>query len=218
MQYLLLALLLQTTDVWLENEYVRVTHNTAPCAAGKLSSTVPWCGDRVIVALSDVQFTVRGATKRLARGQIAVFGANDSYSAPTGGQFFEVAFKPSHPPVLSPKDLVPPDKNVTLHDGEKFFVFEERLAPGETRAKHGHSQRVVIQLNRTRLQQWPEGEAEVIRDIAPDTVAFNAPVVHTVKNIGGLPLRGIVIEFKPQRQTAVQLQGLFADSPQRAIR
>jgi hypothetical protein len=110
-----------------------------------------------------------------------------------------VVFKPSPPPVQSPADLVPPDKNVTLYDGEKFFVFEERLAPGETRAKHGHSQRVVIQLNRTRLQQWPEGQPEVIRDIAPDTVGFNPPVVHTVKNVGTLPLRGIVIEFKPQR-------------------
>jgi hypothetical protein len=135
----------------------------------------------------------------LKRGDIAVFPAGESYQPPSGGSFFEVAFKPSHPPVESPAELIPPDKNAMLYEGERFFVFEERLAVGDTRPRHSHSQRVVIQLNRTRLQQWPEGEAEVIRDIEPDRVAFNPPVIHTVKNVGGLPLRGIVIEFKPER-------------------
>ena len=87
-----------------------------------------------------------------------------------------------------------------LHDGERFFVFEERLAVGDTRARHSHSQRVVIQLNRTRLQQWPDGQPEIIRDIVPEIAKFNAPVIHTVKNVGELPLRGIVIEFQPERK------------------
>jgi hypothetical protein len=63
-----------------------------------------------------------------------------------------------------------------------------------------HSQRVVIQLNKTRLQQWPDGEAEVQRDIVPDGVTFNPPVIHVVKNVSDLPLRGIVIELEPERR------------------
>jgi hypothetical protein len=33
----------------------------------------------------------------------------------------------------------------------------------------------------------------------PDRAAFNPPVIHTAKNIGDAPLRGIVIEFKPEQ-------------------
>jgi hypothetical protein len=51
-------------------------------------------------------------------------------------------------------------------------------------------------LNRTRLQQRPDGEPEILRDIVPDGAAFNTPVIHVVKNVGPLPLRGIVVEFK----------------------
>jgi hypothetical protein len=54
----------------------------------------------------------------------------------------------------------------------------------------------VIQLNRTRLRQWPDGESDVIRDIEPDRPSFNPPVIHKVENVGDRPLRGIVIEFK----------------------
>ena len=96
----------------------------------------------------------------------------------------------------SPGEILPPEKNALRYDGERFFIFEERLEPGETRARHSHSQRVVVQLNRTKLRQWPDGGAEILRDIEPDGAAFNPPVVHVVKNVGQLPLRGIVIEFK----------------------
>jgi hypothetical protein len=93
-----------------------------------------------------------------------------------------------------------PDKNAIVHDASRFFVFEERLDPGDTRARHSHSQRLVVQLNKTRLQQWPDGEAEVLRDIVPGGVASNPAVIHVVKNVGDLPLRGIVIELKPERR------------------
>jgi hypothetical protein len=36
-------------------------------------------------------------------------------------------------------------------------------------------------------------------EVVPDRVAFNPPVIHTAKNVGDMPLRGIVIEFKPER-------------------
>jgi hypothetical protein len=129
-----------------------------------------------------------------------VFKPGESYDAPTGGSFFEVNIKPNHPPVQSPGEIIPPEKNAIRYDGQRFFIFEERLAPGDTRARHSHSQRVVMQLNATRLQQWPDGGSEVFVDTVPDRPTFNPPVIHKVKNVGAAPLRGIVIEFKPERK------------------
>lgn len=188
----LTVLLIQAQAPVFENEYVRVFRDRSACA----SAAGPDCRDRVIVAISDVEFRSGTARRKLARGDIAVFTARESYEPPAAGTFFEVAIKASHPPVAVPREFIPPEKNALLHDGDRFFVFEERLAVGDTRARHSHGPRVVIQLNRTRLQQWPDGEPEVIRDIVPDRVGFNVPVIHIVKNVGDLPLRGIIIEFK----------------------
>ncbi|HEX2491620.1 MAG TPA: hypothetical protein VHR27_19580, partial [Blastocatellia bacterium] len=196
----LILWLLQSNTVALENEYVRVTQDAAPCA----SATAPGCGDRVIVALGEIELrsgpSSRKVTRKMTRGDIAVFKPGESYEPPTGGAFFEVAFKANHPPVESPREIIPPEKNAMRYDGDRFFIFEERLDPGDTRPRHSHSQRVVVQLNRTRLQQLPDGESEIVRDIVPDRAAFNPPVIHTVKNVGDAPLRGIVIEFKPEQR------------------
>ncbi|MEW5917685.1 MAG: hypothetical protein AB1762_14870 [Gemmatimonadota bacterium] len=189
---ILAGLLLQTNVVVLENEYVRVTRDAAPCAA----AAAPQCGDRVIVALGNVRLNRAGALVSLRRGEIAVFTAGQAHGIPSGERYFEVAIKPDHPSPKRPAEHIPPDKNAVLYDSDRLFIFEERLAVGDTRERHSHRQRVVIQLNRTKLQQWPDGESEVIRDIVPDTAAFNAPVIHRVKNVGELPLRGIVIELK----------------------
>ena len=190
-----LAILLQADAPVLENPYVRVTRNGAACA----SAQAPGCAtDRIIVALSQVDVNSVQGTRRLQRGDIAVFGATESYVQPVGGAYFEVVLKPDRPAVQSPKENVAPEKNAIIYDAESFFVFEERLQPGDTRPRHSHSQRVVIQLNATKLQQWPEGGEEVVRDMRVDQAAFNEPVIHVVKNVGGEPLRGIVIEFKPQ--------------------
>jgi hypothetical protein len=110
-----------------------------------------------------------------------------------------VALKTDHPLVESPREIVPSEKNAMRYDGERFFVFEERLELGDTRPRYSHSQRVVIQLRRTRLRQWPEGASEIVREIIPDRASFNPPVIHTVTNIGALPLRGVVVELKPER-------------------
>ncbi len=193
---LLVGVVLQADVPALENDYVRVTRNGAPCA----SAQAPGCAtDRIIVALSNVDVNSISGTRRLVRGDIAVFGPNESYVSPVGGSYFEVLLKAGRPSVLSPTENIPPEKNAILHDGDRFYIFEERLEPGNTRARHTHSQRVVIQLNPTRLQQWPEGGAEVLRDMRVDQAAFNEPVIHVVKNVGDKPLRGIVIEFKPER-------------------
>lgn len=178
----------------IDNDYVLVTRDAAPCA----QANSPVCGARVIVALSDITVSAGGSVQRLSRGEVMVFGRGESYEAPAGGGYFEVVVKPTRPQVLSPPEIIPAEKNTIRYDGTHFFVFEEKLAPGDTRPRHSHSQRVVIQLNRTRLQQWPDGEPMKFVDIAVERPSFSAPVIHVVKNVGELPLFGIVIEFKPE--------------------
>jgi hypothetical protein len=193
---LTIASLLQADAPALENAYVRVTRNGAPCA----SATAPGCAtDRIIVALSAVDVNSINGTKRLMRGDTLVFGPKDSYVQPVAGAYFEVVLKADRPRVHSPKEIIAPEKNSILHDAPRYFIFEERLQPGDTRGRHSHSQRVVLQLNATRLQQWPEGEPEVLRETRVDQAVFNEPVIHVVKNVGDKPLRGIVIEFKPEK-------------------
>ena len=196
MIFLLTVLLLQAQAPVLENEYVRVMRDSVMCATTKPAD----CGDRVIVALGNIELQSGKSRRKMRRGDIAVFKHGESYRTPTGGSYFEVSIKPFHPPVQSPSEIIPPQKNAIRYNGRGFFVFEERLAVGDTRARHSHSQRVVMQLNRTRLQQKPDGQPEIFVDIVPDRVAFNPPVIHTAKNVGDAPLRGIVIEFKPERR------------------
>ncbi|MGH6821544.1 MAG: hypothetical protein ACREDU_11885, partial [Methylocella sp.] len=141
---LLLAILLPATALALDNDYVRVTRNAVTCP----QADMPGCGDRVIVALDDIEIFVGYVKRKLARGEIMVFERERAFPPPVG-EFFEVVIKPDHPPVLSPPETIPPEKNTMLYEDERFFVFEEKLAPGDTRARHSHSQRVVIQLNKT---------------------------------------------------------------------
>jgi hypothetical protein len=178
----------------IDNAWVRVSRDAAPCAV----ATAAGCGYRVLVALAELDLRAGDASRRLVRGEIAVFGPGQDYAAPSGS-FFEVAIKPGHPPALAPAEIIAAEKNAPLYDGEDFFVFEERLAPGDTRARHSHSQRVVIQLNRARLQQWPDRAPELFVETVPERPSFSPPVIHIVKNVGDVPLRGIVIEFKPGR-------------------
>lgn len=190
---LLLAAVLTADQLALDNEYVQVSRDMAPCA-----SPAPECADRVIVALGDTELASGDLRRKMTRGDIAVFAPGESYEVTIGGEFLEIAIKPKHPPVQSPGEIIPPDKNTTRYDGERFFVFEEKLAPGDTRARHSHSQRVVIQLNRTRLQQWLDEGQPFFVETVPDRANFSPPVIHAVKNVGDTPLRGIVIEFKPE--------------------
>lgn len=189
MMPLVLAWMLSAPVPELENAYVRVTRNAATCAQAEAAR----CGSRVVVALG----ALRVAGKDLARGDVAVFGPDESFDL-EGAEYFEVVVKPDHPPVLAPPVQIAAEKNVLRHDGEDFFVFEERLEPGATRSRHSHSQRVVIQLNRTQLRQWPDGAAEIVVETRPERPVFSPPVVHKVENIGELPLSGIIIEFKPK--------------------
>jgi hypothetical protein len=191
----------------LDNEHVRVTRNASPCAKAS-----PACGQRIVVALGEAALTAgtysedkqRGVvggvvalSRTLKRGDVAVVAPDLNYSLLwRTGDYLEVTIKPQRPPIASPPEIIPPDKNSILYDGDDFFVFEEKLDPGDTRARHSHRARVVIVINKTRLQQWPDGAPELFRDQIPDDVRFNPPVVHIVKTVGDQPLRNIVIEFK----------------------
>jgi hypothetical protein len=168
------------TPAVLDNAHVRVTRNAAPCAKGATD-----CGDRILVLLGT----------NAQRGTVTVIPRNTPYTSPSG-EYLEVVIKPTRPPVKSPPVIIPPDKNSILYDGDDFFVFEEKLDPGDTRARHSHRERVVIVINKTRLQQWPDDGPMLFRDQIPDDVRFNPPVVHVVKTVGDQPLRNIVIEFK----------------------
>jgi len=181
-------------SVALENDYVRVSRDAAPCAAAVHGQ----CEDRVILAMGDIELFAAGALRQMKYGEVAVFKAAESYGAPTGGKYFEVAIKPNHPPVRSPAELIPPPKNLLVFEGREFFIYEEKLEVGDTRARHSHSQRVEIRLNQgpQLVQQiWRDGQ--VVQQ-HPPIVNWREPVIHVVHNIGDLPLRNFILEFIPQ--------------------
>ena len=191
MRIILAALLFfQTlsTSPLLENDFVRVFRNSAPCAAGAAS-----CGDRVLVALGSMEISGR----KMERGDVKVFKTGEKYSPPKSGEYLEVVIKPGHPKVMAPSaGTSPPPGNKVLYDGKEFTIFEEKMQPGEISSSHSHNQRVAIFLNRTQVQQWTDGKSET-RELVPDLVIFRPAVVHISKDVGTVPIRNLLIEFKP---------------------
>jgi quercetin dioxygenase-like cupin family protein len=191
MQMILVALLFFQTlpaSPLLENDFVRVFRNSAPCAAAGAS-----CGERVVVALGSVE--VNG--QEMERGDVKVFKTGERYSPPKSGEYLEVVIKPGHPSVTPPSaDTPPAPDNGILYDGKQFTVFEEKMQPGETSSRHSHNQRLAIFLNRTQVQQWADGKSET-RELVPDVVTFRPAVIHVSKDVGNIPIHNILIEFKP---------------------
>jgi hypothetical protein len=181
----------QPSPVALDNDYVHVAHDTAPCADG----STPGCEDRVIVAMGPINVSSGKKHRHLQKGQVEVFQKGDSYRV-TGTHYFEVAIKPNHPPVKSPAEIIAPAKNQFIYDGPRFVVYEEKLAPGDTRPRHSHSQRVEIRLNiGPLLDQWFDPPA---KPVLPSIVNFRQAGIHTTKNIGDMALRNLIVEFKPE--------------------
>jgi hypothetical protein len=152
------------------------------------------------VALSDTKIKSNKSKKMLKRGQVAVFQWNEKYMI-ENGDFFEVAFKKNHPEPKGPDEWLEPQKNTIVYEDKEFRIFEERLAPGDTRELHSHAQRVVVRLNEVQLTDprfkpngTPGGGIQV-----PNTVKFAEPMVHVVKNLSTIPLFNIIIEFNTQR-------------------
>lgn len=173
----------------LENDYVTVHRNAAPCASAGAG-----CGDRVIVALGAVDFE----GTRMERGDVRVFDAGESYAEPDGDGFVEVALRVDRPPVrTTARTVVPANYNVIRHEGERFRVIEGRLRPGDTRDRHTHNQRLIIYLNAARLRQFPDGEPERLTEFITDDIRFSEPTTHSMVNVGDVPVRNVVIELKP---------------------
>ncbi len=191
MKLILAALLfLQTAPAspLLENDFIRVFKNSAPCASAE-----PSCGERVVVALGSVE--VNG--HEMKRGEVKAFKSGERYSPPKAGDFLEVAIKLTHPKVMPPAaGTPPPPGNKILYDGKDFTVFAEKMQPGEYAAPHSHNVRLAIFLNDTMVQQWTDGKEET-RELVPDVVMWRPPVVHASKDVGKLPISNLLIEFKP---------------------
>src|SRR4029434_7091508 len=96
-----LILLLQAPAPALENDYVRVMRDYAMCTSSKPAG----CGDRIIVALGEIELRSGNSRRRMTRGDVEFFKSGDYYSTPTGGSFFEVSINPDHPPVQSPPEI-----------------------------------------------------------------------------------------------------------------
>ena len=178
----------------LDNEYVRVSRNSAPCAKAAAGT----CEDRVILAMGDLTLTTEGESRPMKRAEVAVFGAGQSYSIKAGAAYFEIAVKPGHPAVRAPAERIAAPKNLALYKGKTFFIYEEILPVGETRTRHSHAQRVEIRINSgpmLRQQVWRDGG--VVRT-EPGIVNWREPVIHIVHNVGDMPLRNFILEFIPQ--------------------
>jgi quercetin dioxygenase-like cupin family protein len=179
----------------LENDYVRVSRDEAPCAQAGAAG----CAERVIVAMGEIQLRFGKVLRAMRRGEVAVFNAGESYRAPESGAYYEVAIKPNHPPVKSPAEIIPPAKNTIVYEGERFFIYEERLAPGDTRARHSHSQRVEIRINQgPLLRQIIDGKDAPQEP--PGVVNFREPIIHAVTNVGDMALWNFILEFKPEKK------------------
>jgi hypothetical protein len=172
----------------IDNEFVQVFKNSAPCATAANS-----CGERVVVALAPIELN----GQKMERGDVKVFKPGERYTPPKAGNFLEVSIKPTHPKVMPPAAGTPAAPgNKILYDGKDFTVFAEKMQPGEYAAPHSHNLRLAIFLNDTMVQQWTDGKEET-RELVPDVVMWRPAVVHASKDVGSVPISNLLIEFKP---------------------
>ena len=91
---------------------------------------------------------------------MVVLPAGESYRI-EGADRAEVHAKTNGSPPAGPPETIPAEKNRRLHLGDGCFLFEDRLEPGDPRARHSHAAGVAPVLGVTRPQQWPAGADEV---------------------------------------------------------
>lgn len=177
----------------LDNPYVTVSRDIAPTAKAS-----PAFDERVVLAMGDIEVVSAGQKRKLRRGEFALFAANESYEAPTGGPFYEIAIKAGRPPIKVPPEIIPPTGNIILYQGPKFYIYEETLEVGATRPRHSHCQRIEIRLsNGPMLHQWVWQGSDV-KEMEPSRVNWREPMIHEVRNIGDAPLRNFLVEFLPE--------------------
>src|SRR2546425_11755404 len=71
----------------LENDYVLVSRDDAPCAQG----STPGCAERVIVAMGEIQLRFGKVLRAMRRGEVAVVKAGENSPPPPGGALFRRA-------------------------------------------------------------------------------------------------------------------------------
>src|SRR5262245_59653639 len=74
-------------SVALDNPYVRVSRNEAPCARAEPGR----CEERVVLAMGSLTLVSPRGRRQMKRAEIAVFKAGESYEAPSGGPYYEIA-------------------------------------------------------------------------------------------------------------------------------
>jgi hypothetical protein len=180
-------------SVEFENAYVRVVRHCADCTSVQREVL----GTRVIVALTATNIHDSKGVHQLERGQVGVVRGDESYT-PVTGEYFEVTLKKDHPPLKTPEQWIEPTGNKIVYEDEQFRVFEERLEGGGERPLHSHAQRLVVRLNEVQLTdpRFHETPRPGSGIQVPNTVKFAEPMVHVVRNVSGVPLFNIVIEFK----------------------
>jgi len=177
----------------LDNDYVRVSRNAAPCAKASPGT----CEDRVVLAMGDIDLSTGDKVRPMTRGEVAVFHATQSYSVAAGTAYFEIAIKPTRPAIRGPVDQIAAPKNVPLYSGKTFLIYEEVLPVGETRLRHSHAQRVEIRINTGPMLRHQVWRDSIVVHTDPVIVAWREPVIHTVQNVGDAPLRNFILEFIP---------------------
>ena len=94
-----------------DNEFVQVFKNSAPCATAANS-----CGERVVVALAPIELN----GQKMERGDVKVLKPGERYTSPKAGNFLEVSIKPTHPKVMPPAAGTPAAPgNKILYDGKE---------------------------------------------------------------------------------------------------
>ena len=180
-------------SVAIDNEYIRVMRNSALLGSAGSAEF----GTRVIVALEKLKIKSSKGVRVLKRGEFEVFLSDESYKAPKG-EYFEVAFRLNHPPLILMEEYLEPVKNTIVYEDNQFRIFEEKLAPWDTRPLHSHAQRAVVKLNPAYLtdpRYRPAGTTKGSLQ-TPNTIKYAEPITHVVQNISDVPLFNLVIEFK----------------------
>ncbi len=185
---------IQSDSIALDNDFATVKFHSSAFSG----SQTPGLGTSIIVSLEKTQIKSNKGELVLERGNVAVFSKGEAYKI-LAGTCFELGLKTNHPTPKAPDAWIEPLKNKIVYEDTEIRIFEERLAPGDTRELHSHAQRFVIRLNNVQLTDprfkpngSPGGGIQI-----PNTVKFAEPMVHVVKNLStDTPLFNVVIEYK----------------------
>src|SRR5947199_340057 len=146
----------------LENDYVLVSRDDAPCAQG----STPGCAERVIVAMGDIQLRFGKVLRAMRRGEVAVFKAGESYRPPTASAFFGGAIKP----------MAAKDRPFVIALEEHYWDADVARTFGSGEARGPELRRRLDDLGALRIKEMDEAgiDVQVISHGAPSTQRLDA--------------------------------------------